>query len=251
MNIKRRRRLPTPPPVSERQLFKALLNVRESASDAVPFLKYCARNMDNARAQLFQDLLVLFLTREKRNGYFVEFGAMDGIKFSNTFLLENRYGWRGIVAEPARCWHRELTRNRMCLVDHRCVWSQSGKTLQFNETKEAEFSTIDALSGLDRHAKRRRGGRRYAVRTISLRDLLQSHDAPKSIDYLSIDTEGSEFAILDSFFPSDHEIRIITVEHNYTNRRSQIRRLLTSRGYKQIFKELSMWDDWYVSDKVA
>ena len=170
---------------------------------------------------------------------------MDGIVSSNTFLLENRYGWRGIVAEPAHCWRQELTCNRTCLVDYRCVWSESGKTLQFNETIEPGYSTIDALSGLDPHAARRRGGRRYAVETISLRDLLRSHNAPTSIDYLSIDTEGSEFAILDSFFPSHHEIRIITVEHNYTNR-SQIHNLLTSRGYEQVFKELSMWDGWYL-----
>jgi hypothetical protein len=67
-------------------LFETLLNVRHTASDAIPFLKYCATNMDKARAQLFQDLLVLFLLEEKRDGYFIEFGAMDGIRLSNTFL---------------------------------------------------------------------------------------------------------------------------------------------------------------------
>src|SRR5262249_29588395 len=181
------------------------LNRREASNDAIPFLKYCARNMDKAHAQLFQDLLVLFLLEEKRDGYFVEFGAMDGVKWSNTLLLENRYGWRGIVVEPARCWHEQLTHNRTCLVDHRCVWSKSGEQLQFNEAEEAEYSTIDVFSRLDRNAERRQGGKRYTVETISLRDLLQAHDAPIDIDYLSIDTEGSESAILDSFLPSEHE----------------------------------------------
>jgi FkbM family methyltransferase len=230
----------------ERQLFEALLNARETASDSIPFLKYCATNMDEAHAQLFQDLLVLFLLAEKRDGYFVEFGAMDGINLSNTFLLEHKYGWRGIVAEPARCWHQALTRNRTCSSDHRCVWSKSGEMLEFNETVEAEFSTINDLSNSDFHAKRRHDGKRYAVETISLRDLLRAHDAPMDIDYLSIDTEGSEFAILDSFFPSPHEVRIITVEHNYTDQRSRIHGLLTSCGYNRVFEELSMWDDWYI-----
>jgi FkbM family methyltransferase len=188
----------------------------------------------------------LFLLEEKRDGYFVEFGAMDGIEWSNTFLLENKYGWRGIVAEPARCWHQELTRNRTCLIDRRCVWSASGETLQFNETTEALYSTIDALSGSDLHAKRRQDGKRYPVETISLSDLLRVHDAPTDIDYLSIDTEGSEFVILDSFLPSQHQIRVITVEHNYTHQRSTIHGLLTSWGYKRVFEELSMWDDWYI-----
>jgi FkbM family methyltransferase len=238
------RRRPKPSP--ERRLFEALLNFRETTSDAVPFLKYCVSKMDEAHAQLFQDLLVLFLLDGKRDGYFVEFGAMDGITLSNTFLLESKYSWRGIAAEPARCWHQELRRNRTCSLDHRCVWSKSGEMLQFNETPEAELSTIDALSKSDFHAKRRNEGKRYTVETISLRDLLRAHDAPRSIDYLSIDTEGSEFAILESFLPSYYEVRIITVEHNYTDQRSRIHGLLTSRGYNRVFEELSAWDDWYI-----
>jgi FkbM family methyltransferase len=230
----------------DRRLFDALLALRDTSSSAIPFLKYCARNMDKSHAQLFQDLLVLFLLKEKRDGYFVEFGATDGIRFSNTFLLENSYRWRGIVAEPARFWHQELARNRTCFIDKRCVWSKSGEKLQFNETTEVEFSTIDALSESD-HLLRQKG-EQYDVETISLRDLLRVYDAPTSIDYLSIDTEGSEFLILDKFFPTDHDIRIITVEHNYTEQRSRIHDLLTSCGYKRMFEELSMWDDWYVQE---
>jgi FkbM family methyltransferase len=240
-----------PQPGPERRLFEALLNARETTSNAIPFLKYCACNMDKAHAQLFQDLLVLFLLEEKREGYFVEFGAMDGVTLSNTFLLESRYGWRGIVAEPARCWRQELAHNRACSVDYRCVWSKSGEMLKFNETPEAEFSTISALSRSDHHAKRRQGGKRYAVETINLRDLLRAHDAPMSIDYLSIDTEGSEFAILNSFLPSHYEVRIITVEHNYTDQRSRIHGLLTSCGYSRVFQELSMFDDWYIKSRAT
>ena len=83
---------PGPQPGPERRLFEALLNVGNIASEAIPFLKYCARNMDKAHAQFFQDLLVLFLLEEKRDGYFIEFGAMEGVKLSNTFLLENSFG---------------------------------------------------------------------------------------------------------------------------------------------------------------
>jgi FkbM family methyltransferase len=227
------------------RLIHALLNLSETSCDAIPFLKYCARNMDKSHAQLFQDLFVLFLLNEKRDGYFVDFGATDGFHLSNTFLLENNYRWRGIVVEPARFWHRELARNRTCLIDHRCVWSKSGEKLQFNETAQAKYSTIEAFSKLDDNAEHREDGKRYSVETISLRDLLRVHNAPRCIDYLSIDTEGSEFPILDAFFPSRHEVHIITVEHNYTDKRSRIHDLLTSYGYKRLFEDLSMIDDWY------
>ena len=240
------KRRPPLSPERQRQFFETLVRAREPRSDAIHFIKYCALNIECAHSQLFQDLLVLFLLKEKRNGYFVEFGATDGIKLSNTFLLEDKFGWRGVVAEPARCWHRELTRNRTCSVDFRCVWSRSGETLEFNETAEAELSTIETLSGLDMHASLRRDGKHYSVETISLSDLLRSHRAPSEIDYLSIDTEGAEFIILDAFFPSQYSIGVITVEHNYTDQQLKINNLLTSSGYKQVFKELSMWDDWYI-----
>src|SRR5262249_30717559 len=138
-----------------------------------------------------------------------------------------------------------------CSLDHRCVWSKSGETLLFNETLEGKFSTIDTLSGSDFHSKRRQDGKRYPVETISLRDLLRAHDAPTDIDYLSIDTEGSEFVILDSFFPSPYQVRIITVEHNYTDQRSHIHGLLTSWGYNRVFEQLSMWDDWYTRSSLT
>src|SRR5262249_7692524 len=69
----------------EGRLFDALLRVRGTANDATTFLKYCVSNMDEAHAQLFQDLLVLFLLDEKRGGYFIEFCATAGITNSNTF----------------------------------------------------------------------------------------------------------------------------------------------------------------------
>ena len=235
-----------PPPNPEHRLFEALLSIRETTGEAIPFLKYCANNLEKAHGQFFQDLLVLFLLNEKQDGYFIEFGATDGVTLSNTYLLESKYGWRGIVAEPARCWHQQLMRNRRCSIDRRCVWSKSGEMLEFNETAEAQFSTIEFLSRSDYHANSRQLGKRYAVETISLRDLLRTYDAPMGIDYLSIDTEGSELAILESFFPSNHEVRIITVEHNYTDKRLQIYKLLTSQGYNRVFEELLKVDDWYI-----
>jgi hypothetical protein len=84
------------------------------------------------------------------------------------------------------------------------------------------------------------------VRTISLNDLLQKHNAPAEIDYLSIDTEGSEFEILNAFDFSKHRVKVITCEHNYTEMREKIFKLLTENGYSRIYVEFSGFDDWYV-----
>jgi hypothetical protein len=80
------------------------------------------------------------------------------------------------------------------------------------------------------------------VTTVSLDEFLRKHNAPRTIDYLSIDTEGSEYEILKSFPFDQWEIRLITVEHNFTPIRASIRELLTAKGY--VCRE-AQWDDWY------
>jgi len=127
------------------------------------------------------------------------FGAADGVVISNTFFRESRYGWSGIVAEPARQWHNALKQNRRCSIDLRCVWTKSGELLEFNETEAAQFSTINSFSDTDLLGRSRTNGQRYVVKTVSLADLLGDYDAHKVIDYLSMDTEGSELEILNGF----------------------------------------------------
>ena len=69
---------------------------------------------------------------------------------------------------------------------------------------------------------------------------------PKKIDYMSIDTEGSEFEILNSFDFNEYDIKVITCEHNYTEMREKIYALLSKNGYIRKHSEYSMFDDWYV-----
>jgi hypothetical protein len=98
--------------------------------------QFCFLHHTQSKAQLMQDLLVLFLTNRKKNGYFVEFGASNGVTLSNTMLLEELYGWTGILAEPARGWHKELQIYRQCIIDTRCVTDRSGDQVLFNETPD-------------------------------------------------------------------------------------------------------------------
>lgn len=199
-----------------------------------------------SQSQLSQDLFVLRETKAMRNGYFVEFGASDGIKLSNTYLLEKEYDWKGILVEPARTWHNELKKNRSAIIDTRCVWSTSGEQLEFSETDDAEYSTLSEYKDHDTHVKNRINSRNYLVETISLTDLLDTHKAPKTIDYLSIDTEGSEYEILKNFDFNKYKIRIITCEHNYTENRNKIYLFLKNMGYIRVLSNISDFDDWYI-----
>jgi FkbM family methyltransferase len=196
-------------------------------------------------SQLGQELFALMELKFKRGGYFVEFGATDGISLNNTYILEKEFDWSGILVEPSICWHKELISNRKAHIDKRCVWKESKQELLFKEVDNAILSTITGFGEDDAHSKRRENNKSYIVKSISLNDLLDFYNAPKTIDFLSIDTEGSEFVILESFDFSKYKFRTISVEHNFSENREKLYNLLTNVGYERVFEEFSYYDDWY------
>lgn len=198
-------------------------------------------------SQLYQDLLVCYLTEEKENGYFVEFGATDGLELNNTYMLEKEYNWTGILCEPNPTYHDALRKNRNCNIDTRCVHINSGSKISFLCCADHPMaSTIDIYRNNDEHANIRYGSN-ISVETVSLNDLLDFHSAPDIIDYMSIDTEGSELDILLNFKFS-RQINIMTIEHNNISNRELIYELMKDNGFTRIFTKLSRWDDWYINN---
>jgi FkbM family methyltransferase len=199
-------------------------------------------------SQTDQDIMVLILTKFKKEGFFVEFGACDGINLSNTYLLESDFNWDGIVAEAIPDHFSKLKENRNCKVDNRAVFHTTGQTVDFRIVKDAfDISGISETLENDQNASLRETNyETIEVQTVSLNDLLSQHNAPHHIDYLSIDTEGSELSILTNFDFSKHVIDIISVEHNYIEEnKTNIFELLSSKGYVRISNKKSKQDDWY------
>jgi len=193
-------------------------------------------------SQLGQDKTVLEHYNHKREGFFVEIGAYDGVELSNTFALEN-LGWTGICVEPLPQRYEALKINRKCKTYNAAIDEISGKTL--------EFVVADMLSGdvtrLDTERVKREHGLNniIQVKTLSLTELLDSANAPSFIEFLSLDTEGTELDILKGCDFKKYRFGYITVEHNYKEPvRSQIRHLLETNGY--MFKCQNQWDDDYV-----
>src|ERR1700761_1557976 len=198
--------------------------VRDLINDARP---------PHANADQHQDLWVVHETERKRGGFFVEFGAMDGVTGSNTLLLEREFGWSGILAEPNPAWYTELGRNRIARIDRRCVFETSGHRIAFAATKHRSLATIAHFVASDGHARARVEHDILQIETVSLNDLLATHGAPRTIDYVSIDTEGSELAILEAFDFDRWDVRLFSIEHNLTARQNDIDRLMHSRGYEK------------------
>lgn len=218
-------------------------------SDECRFLAYAFANRHRSRSQILQDLWVCYELDEKHGGVFVEFGATNGLTNSNSWLLETRYGWTGILAEPNPVWHADLMRNRSAKIDLRCLHAYSGKTVMFTATDDVdpELSCISEYASGDHFADVRAKCSEFPVETVSLNDLLADHNCPAEIDYLSVDTEGSEFAILAEFDFARSAPQLISVEQNPTTE-PQIEGLLSRHGYRRVFKEFSQWDGWYVRE---
>lgn len=230
----------------KKKKYQKLLQADQTLEELFQVICKGIEGHEYSKSQLGQDLIALLVNSMKKNGYFVEFGATNGFDLSNTYLLEKFYGWDGILVEPVQFWHEELLKNRECIIDLRCVTSTSGQLIDFIVAKDPELSTIFGFEGLDNHANSRKNSEKVSVQTVSLTDLLQEYSAPEQIDYLSIDTEGSEFDILKGFNFSKYRFNFISVEHNYTNNRLKLNDLLTTNGYRQILPALSKFDDWYI-----
>src|SRR5262245_14346073 len=239
------RRVPTEN-VRIREAINLLRSANGDSDWSRHFLSCAVKYVSSSRSQFMQDLFALSVLGEKRNGYFVEFGAWDGVTFSNSYMLETEFGWAGIIAEPSRRFASKLAASRRCAIDTRCVWSDSGEKLTFAEvTNLVENSTLEQVVNVD--SCDRSDAINYSVETVSLNDLLEQHGAPTEIDYLSIDTEGSEFEILKACDFNRWRFSVITVEHNYVSaKRNAIYDLLTANGYTRVSTELAQCDDWYI-----
>ncbi len=218
-----------------------------SREDPDAFLAFADLVLEHSFAQRLQDVWALWETGFRTAGYFVEFGALSGRDFSNTYTLE-QLGWQGIVAEPHPDYERPLRRNRKCHISTRCVFDESGKTVTFHAVRgRPALSGINGFGEGDDKQDLRSDFVSYPVETVSLLDLLLDAGAPPQIDFLSIDTEGSEPVILRAFDFHKYAIQCITVEHN-VHQRQELYALLASKGYRRKWPEISGHDDWYVHD---
>jgi hypothetical protein len=202
-------------------------------------------------SQYGQDRFVIEWLRGMRHGYFLDTGAAEGIDASNTYVLERELGWRGLCVEPNERAFRQLVQNRRVTCENVCLYSRVAD-LPFLEAGHLgglvdEFATgqLDFVVATKRLALRADGLPAFVTkRTETLRSLLDRVGAPRVIDYWSLDTEGSELALLESFPFDRYQFNVLTVEHNGLPVREPIRALLEARGFERVTSLVI--DDCYV-----
>jgi FkbM family methyltransferase len=124
-------------------------------------------------------------------GIFVEAGAADGVFQSNTYWLERRFGWSGVLIEPVPEMAREAALSRPASTVVQCA-------LVSNAFRDDTVGILYAgamthVSGLQRMAPRVPSGRRrnlvVPARTLTA---VLNEAGVRAVDFLSLDVEGYE-----------------------------------------------------------
>jgi len=214
-------------------------------------------NKKNIFSQLYHDMFAEFILNKESKKTFLEFGATNGLEYSNTFSLEKYFNWTGVLSEPDPQWHRDLKKNRPnTVLIYECVWTKSNEKLKFLSSREGVYSTIEKFKFNDQYSmpgnskKRLESTNILTVNSISLNDLIKKNFNNKSPSYISIDTEGSEYEILLSLDFKRYRPSVITVEHNYTANEKKIDELMELNGFIRVFKNLTFFDAWYISEEI-
>lgn len=182
-------------------------------------------------SQARQDEAVTTLLRGKRGGFFVDLAANDATVLSNTYSLEKKFGWNGLCVEPNPMYWANLT-YRDCQVVAAIVGNQRMEEMYFRFDAGDHGGVIGFDNG--NHLKRK-AEPKY---TVTLSEILHRFNAPRKIDYLSLDVEGAEEFIMQNFPMNDFTISLMTVERP----KDSLKQLFDKNGFKQI-QRLSTWGE--------
>jgi len=197
------------------------------------------------------DKWVLSLLKNKKDGYFIEAGAWDGVIASSSYVLEKYYGWKGLLIEPGPAF-LDLKKNRpksICINKILLDKKSFEKFIVFrnlygyNCTKENYILNQEKI--LKAYGDKDFSFEEINIETVPLADLLEEYNAPKIIDYLTLDIEGSEFRVLKNFPFEKYKIRCIAIEG------SECDELLISKGYKKVNNKYNInapWESYFIYD---
>ena len=149
-------------------------------------------------SQLGEDSVVLHYFGTKRNGFYVDIGAHHPFRYSNTAMLHEVLGWRGINVDPDERAISAFRQYRPNDINLTCAIAGEEKQVDFYEFNDGAVNTIDTARALVAQQTFGQVGTRSVV-AMTLKSVFDNC-LPKgqSIDYLNIDTEGLDIEVLAS-----------------------------------------------------
>lgn len=190
--------------------------------DAINNLK---TNKFDAASQVDQDKIISALFQTTPSPYFIDLAANDALELSNTLKLEAD-GWRGLCIEPNPIYWFRLA-HRKCDIVGAFV---GGHDLELVDVSLAN-EELGGIIGKEMDNKRRNSKSLSESRyTVSLLTVFKDFRVPKTIDYMSLDIEGAETLVMQSFPFDEYIVKFLTIERP----KPELQALLKSHGYKLV-----------------
>ena len=190
-------------------------------------LASCA--LRHATSQWCEDVLLLptLLRAAPAGGTFVELGALDGRLFSNTYMLETCFGWRGLLVEPnpANFAALQASGRRATLV-HSGVCS-AGSTIRMSVSGGAMAANVDHMSR--RHRSMHRHQPTVSVPCEPLSSIMSRTGHPNAT-LLSLDVEGAEDLVLGTVSPSAFQVIVVESDGFDRSKEQRVHSIITAAG---------------------
>ena len=188
-----------------------------------------------------EDLIISDLTKNIKNGFYVDAGCYHPLHLSNTYLLYKR-SWNGINIDISEFSIKLFNYLRPNDVNVNSAVSNTEKEISFYYQKKlSQLSTIKkAISN-----ERMQGNiKEKKIKSLKLNSILnQSKFKNRQIDFLNIDVEGADFEVLKSLDFTIYEPKIICIEIMDKNIfESKIYNFLKDINYKKIWSSKSSFN---------
>lgn len=187
-----------------------------------------------------EDVFLCHLFELKPAGVFLEVGAVDGVRFSVTHILES-IGWTGVLIEPAPDGAEACAHNRPNATTVHAALSRRGSTgttpFTVLPSHDGQGDAPDSFIGTLGEGKKVSQKRRQSARTVdvpltTMNAVLEEHaPANARIDAAIIDVEGSEADLLDGFDLARWQPRVVVIEDLSFGGSASSRSTVTAAGY--------------------
>ncbi|QQG47071.1 MAG: FkbM family methyltransferase [Candidatus Woesebacteria bacterium] len=188
------------------------------------------QKIKNSYSQLQEDILIDKILGFKKKGFYVDVGANDPIRFSNTFRFYKK-GWRGITIEPDTLSFEKLQKTRPKDLNLNLGVGTKKKTTYFYKFFPDTLSTTSKKSS-DKYEKQ--GFKMLGVEKIKIEKLstLLKKFCKRNIDLMSVDTEGYDLEVLKSNNWKKFRPKILCIEVSQI-KENKIKNYLAKVGYRQ------------------